>query len=50
MIILLVEQNTKISEISDRGYVLETERVVLEGSSEGLLRNEHVRRAYLGLM
>ena len=49
--ILLVEQNAKISlEISDRGYVLETGRVVLEGSSEELLRNEHVRRAYLGLM
>ncbi|MDK2373377.1 MAG: ABC transporter ATP-binding protein [Candidatus Korarchaeota archaeon] len=49
--ILLVEQNAKISlEISDRGYVLETGRVVLEGDSEELLRNEHVRRAYLGLM
>ncbi len=49
--ILLVEQNAKISlEISDRGYVLETGRVVLEGGSEELLRNEHVRRAYLGLM
>ncbi len=49
--ILLVEQNAKISlEISDRGYVLETGRVVLEGESEELLRDEHVRRAYLGLM
>ncbi|MDK2384060.1 MAG: ABC transporter ATP-binding protein [Candidatus Korarchaeota archaeon] len=49
--ILLVEQNAKISlEVSDRGYVLETGRVVLEGDSEELLRNEHVRRAYLGLM
>ncbi len=49
--ILLVEQNAKISlEISDRGYVLETGRIVLEGTSEELLRNEHVKKAYLGLM
>ncbi len=49
--ILLVEQNAKISlEISDRGYVLETGRIVLEGTSKELLRNEHVKKAYLGLM
>lgn len=49
--ILLVEQNAKISlETSDRGYVLETGRIVLEGSSEELLRNQHVKKAYLGLM
>ncbi len=49
--ILLVEQNAKISlEISDRGYVLETGKIVLEGTSDELLRNEHVRKAYLGLM
>ncbi len=48
--VLLVEQNAKMSlEISDRGYVLETGKVVLEGTSEELLRNEHVRKAYLGL-
>ncbi len=48
--VLLVEQNAKMSlEISDRGYVLETGKIVLEGTSEELLRNEHVRKAYLGL-
>lgn len=47
--ILLVEQNVKRAlEISSRGYVLETGRVVLTGSSENLLRNESVRKAYLG--
>lgn len=49
MTILLVEQNARGAlAISDRGYVLETGRVVLEGSSEELLANRDVQRAYLG--
>ena len=48
--ILLVEQNVHHAlEIADRGYVLETGRVVLEGSSSELLNNKHIKRAYLGI-
>ena len=47
--ILLVEQNAKASlNIADRGYVLETGRLVLEGTSEELLDNKDIQRAYLG--
>jgi branched-chain amino acid transport system ATP-binding protein len=47
--ILLVEQNVHHAlELAHRGYVLETGRIVLEGESEQLLQNEHVRTAYLG--
>ncbi len=47
--ILLVEQNALASlRVADRGYVLETGRTVLEGTSEELLRDREVRRAYLG--
>ena len=47
--VLLVEQNTRQAlALSRRGYVLESGRVVLVGSGEELLSNEHVRRAYLG--
>lgn len=47
--ILLVEQNVLASlRVADRGYVLETGRVVLQGSSEELLQNRDVQRAYLG--
>ena len=47
--ILLVEQNVLASlRVADRGYVLETGRVVLSGLSEELLRNRDVQRAYLG--
>jgi branched-chain amino acid transport system ATP-binding protein len=47
--ILLVEQNAPASlRIADRGYVMETGRTVLEGSSEELLQDREVRRAYLG--
>lgn len=47
--ILMVEQNARASlSISDRGYVLETGRVVLQGSSEELLNDSDVKRAYLG--
>ena len=47
--ILLVEQNAKASlKIADRGYVLETGSLVLEGRSEELLNNKDIQRAYLG--
>lgn len=48
--ILLVEQNVVHAlELCDRGYVLESGRIKLEGSSQELLSNEHVRAAYLGI-
>jgi branched-chain amino acid transport system ATP-binding protein len=48
--VLVTEQNTKQSlETSDRGYVLENGRVVLSGSGQELLDNEHVKQAYLGI-
>jgi branched-chain amino acid transport system ATP-binding protein len=47
--ILLVEQNAHVAlEISSRGYVLETGRVTLTDEAAALLRNPHVREAYLG--
>jgi branched-chain amino acid transport system ATP-binding protein len=46
---LLVEQNaTAALRIADRGYVMETGVIVLEGSANDLLNNNEVRRAYLG--
>ncbi len=47
--ILLVEQNAQIAlKIADRGYVLETGRIVLDGKASELLANETVKKAYLG--
>ncbi len=47
--ILLVEQNAAMAlQIADRGYVLETGNVVLEGPGKDLLVNEQVRKTYLG--
>ncbi len=47
--VLLVEQNARAAlKIADRGYVLETGRVILEGDSADLLDNPDVQRAYLG--
>ena len=47
--ILLVEQNaSQALEVADRGYVLETGRIVLEGASKMLSENEEVQKAYLG--
>ena len=49
MTILLVEQNAHLAlEIANRGYVLETGRVVLEGKAKALLNDERVKQAYLG--
>jgi len=48
--IMLVEQNVFQSlKVADRGYVLETGRVVLQDTGASLLTNEHVRKAYLGM-
>jgi branched-chain amino acid transport system ATP-binding protein len=47
--VLLVEQNARSAlKIAHRGYVLETGRIVLQGTSEELLANRDVQRAYLG--
>jgi branched-chain amino acid transport system ATP-binding protein len=47
--ILVVEQNANVSlSIADRGYVLSTGRVVLEGKAADLLEHEDLRKAYLG--
>lgn len=47
--VLLVEQNAHMAlQIANRGYVLETGRIVLEGNGQQLLTNEEVKKAYLG--
>ncbi len=47
--ILLIEQNAKMAlSISDRGYVLETGKVVLSGTGKELMESEEVKKAYLG--
>ncbi len=48
--ILLIEQNAQIAlQIADRGYVMETGKISLEGKAAELMENEHVKKAYLGL-
>ena len=48
--ILIIEQNATLAlRHSNRGYILETGRITLQGSSEELLGNEHIRKAYLGM-
>jgi len=48
--ILVVEQNvTKTLSVTDRGYVLENGRIELEGPSEELADNAHVRKVFLGV-
>ncbi len=47
--ILLVEQNARAAlQIADRGYVLETGKIILEGDTEYLLNHKEIQRAYLG--
>ena len=47
--VLLVEQNALMAlAVADRGYVLQTGRIVLSDSANALLKNEMVRKAYLG--
>ena len=48
--VLLVEQNARMAlEIANKGYVLQTGQVVLEGNTASLLENETVKKAYLGV-
>jgi branched-chain amino acid transport system ATP-binding protein len=48
--VLIVEQNVKQTlSIADRAYVLENGRIVLHGTGESLLVDEHVKTAYLGV-
>jgi branched-chain amino acid transport system ATP-binding protein len=50
MTVFLVEQNARQAmEISDRTYVLENGRIVREGKSKDLLKDDEIRKAYLGL-
>ncbi len=47
--VLMVEQNAYLAlRMADRGYVMETGRIVLAGPARDLLADDHVRRAYLG--
>jgi branched-chain amino acid transport system ATP-binding protein len=48
--ILLVEQNVNATlDITDRAYILEQGKIVMEGPSKEMKTNEHVRNAYLGI-
>jgi len=48
--ILLIEQNARAAlEIADYGYVLETGKIVLQGTGMDLLNNDDVKKAYLGI-
>lgn len=50
MTILLVEQNVREAlEIADRGYVLQTGRIVQQGTGEELLKSDTIRQAFLGI-
>ena len=47
--VLLVEQNANMAlSIADRGYVLETGKIILEGTGKELLTNPDIKKAYLG--
>jgi len=47
--IFLVEQNAlKALQVADRGYVMETGKIVMSGSSQNLMDNEALRGVYLG--
>ncbi|MBF4693134.1 ABC transporter ATP-binding protein [Fusibacter ferrireducens] len=49
MTILLVEQNAKMAlKVADRGYVLETGKIIIEGNAKELLNDDRVKQAYLG--
>ena len=48
--LLLIEQNAQMAlRLANRGYVLETGTIALEGSSQELISNDKVRKAYMGL-
>jgi branched-chain amino acid transport system ATP-binding protein len=45
----MVEQNAYMAlQLAGRAYVMETGRITLEGAAQDLMRNDHVKRAYLG--
>ncbi|MCK5783956.1 MAG: branched-chain amino acid ABC transporter ATP-binding protein, partial [Desulfobacterales bacterium] len=47
--VLLVEQNANAAlKIADRGYVMETGKIILEEEANALMKNQEVKRAYLG--
>jgi len=47
---LLVEQNVRQTlAMCNRAYVLENGRIVLEGTGQALMANDHVKEAYLGI-
>ena len=47
--VLLVEQNANMAlSIADRGYVLETGQIILEGTGKELITNPEIKKAYLG--
>ena len=46
---LLIEQNARMAlRVSDRGYLMELGRIILNGSAESLFKEESVRKSYLG--
>jgi branched-chain amino acid transport system ATP-binding protein len=48
--ILLIEQNAAISlKTASRAYIMETGQIILEGATKDMLKNEKVKKAYLGL-
>ena len=48
--VLLIEQNVhQALEIADRAYVAEAGRIVLSGNSDEVQRDDHVKKAYLGI-
>jgi branched-chain amino acid transport system ATP-binding protein len=48
--ILLIEQNAKMAlKVSDRAYVIESGRIVLEGAARELMEDDSVKKAYLGV-
>lgn len=48
--IFLVEQDVQIAfELATRGYIIETGKIVAEGSSQNLLKDNRIREAYLGI-
>lgn len=47
--VLLIEQNAKMAlKVADRGYVLETGKIIMSGQADKLLNDENVKKAYLG--
>ena len=48
--IILVEQNARMAlKLADRGYVLVTGKITIQGPAQELMDNDEVRKAYLGM-